>query len=332
MTPIAPLITAFLRVGLAIERGTSQHTCDTYAYAFKLLFEFAGNKLNLSPSKLCLEHISAPLVLSFLENIEIFRNNSPVTRNSRLAAIKSFMCFVEYRVPSALEQIQSVLAIPTKKTDTRLVAYLSKEEIQALLDAPDTTTRFGIRDRAMLYLCFAAGLRVSELIGLGMEHLTLHPEPSILIHGKGRRQRALPLWKETSVTMRAWLAIRAEASVPEIFLNARGKQMSRWGFEYILRKHVKVAGEICPSILNKKISPHVLRHTCALVMLQATKDIRKVALWLGHSGIQATEVYLRTDPTEKLEAIKAITPPTLQSGNFRPPDKLIATLTGGDLF
>ncbi len=204
--------------------------------------------------------------------------------------------------------------------------------MQALLDAPDTTTRFGIRDRAMLYLCFAAGLRVSELIGLCMEHLTLHPEPSILIHGKGRRQRALPLWKETSVTMRAWLAIRAEASVPEIFLNARGKQMSRWGFAYILRKHVKVAGESCPSILNKKISPHVLRHTCALVMLQATKDIRKVALWLGHSGIQATEVYLRTDPTEKLEAIKAITPPTLQSGNFRPPDKLIATLTGGDFF
>ena len=155
---------------------------------------------------------------------------------------------------------------------------------------------------------------------------------SLGLQGKGRRQRALPLWKETSVTMRAWLAIRAEASVPEIFLNARGKQMSRWGFAYILRKHVKVAGESCPSILNKKISPHVLRHTCALVMLQATKDIRKVALWLGHSGIQATEVYLRTDPTEKLAAIKAITPPTLQSGNFRPPDKLIATLTGGDFF
>ena len=140
MTLIAPLITAFLRDRLAIERGTSQHTCDTYAYAFKLLFEFAAHKLKLTPSKLCLEHINAPLVLAFLEHIEKSRNNSPLTRNGRLAAIKSFMRFVEYRIPSALEQVHSVLAIPAKKTDTRLVPYLSKEEIQALLDAPDPTT------------------------------------------------------------------------------------------------------------------------------------------------------------------------------------------------
>jgi len=329
MTLIAPLITAFLRDRLAIERGTSQHTCDTYAYAFKLLFEFAAHKLKLTPSKLCLEHINAPLVLAFLEHIEKSRNNSPLTRNGRLAAIKSFMRFVEYRIPSALKQVHSILAIPAKKTDTRLVPYLSKEEIQALLDAPDPTTRLGIRNRAMLHLGFAAGLRVSELVGLCMGGLTLHPSPTILVLGKGRRQRALPLWKETTAALRAWLAIRPAAPVPEVFLNARGKQISRWGFEHILRTYVKAASNTCPSILNKKISPHVLRHTCAMVMLQATRDIRKVSLWLGHSSIQTTEIYLQADPSEKLEAINAITPPALRRGTFRPPDKLIAFLTSG---
>ena len=332
MTPIAPLITSFLRDRLAIERGTSQHTCDTYSYAFKLLFEFAGNKLKLAPSKLWLEHINAPLVLAFLEHIEKSSNNSALTRNARLAAIKSFMRFVEYRVPSALEQVHAVLAIPTKKTDTPLVSYLSKEETQAVLDAPDPRTRSGTRDRAMLHLGFTAGLRVSELVGLCMGDLTLHPTPAILVRGKGRRQRALPLWKETTAALRAWLAIRQEAGVPELFLNARGIQMSRWGFEHILRKHVKTAANRCPSILNKKISPHVLRHTCAMVILQATGDIRKVSLWLGHSSIQTTEIYLQADPSEKLEAIEAITPPALRRGAFRPPDKLLAFLTNGGAF
>lgn len=326
MIPIAPLITAFLRERLAIERGTSQHTCDTYAYAFKLLFEFAETKLNLAPSEICLEHIDAPFVLAFLEYIEKSRHNSPVTRNVRLTAIKSFMRFVQYRAPSALEQVYAVLAIPSKKTDTRLVSYLSKEEIQALLDAPDPTTRSGIRDRAMLHIGFSCGLRVSELIGLCMADLTFYPTPTILVHGKGRRERALPLWKETTGALRAWLAIRTEAAVPEVFLNARGTQMSRWGFEYILNVHVKKAANKSLSILNKKISPHVLRHSCAMIMLQATRDVRKVSLWLGHSSIQTTEIYLQADPSEKLEVINAMTPPTLRRGSFRPPDKLIAFL------
>jgi site-specific recombinase XerD len=326
MTPIAPHIAAFLRERLPVERQASEHTCNSYAYAFQLLFEFASEKLKVTPSALQLEQIDAPLVLSFLEHLESVRDNSASSRNVRLAAIKSFMHFIEYRVPSALEQVRRILAIPAKKTDTRLVVHLEIDEMQAVLDAPDPTTRHGIRDRAMLHLGFAAGLRVSELVGLRLNDVTWHSTPSILVQGKGRRERALPLGKESAAAIRAWLSLRGEAFVPELFLNARGKNMTRSGFEYVLREHVKTAAKSCPSLLKKSISPHKLRHTCALIALQATRDIRKVSLWLGHSSVQSTEIYTRADPTEKLEAIEAVTPPPLRRGRFRPPDKLIEML------
>ena len=326
MTPIAPLITSFLRERLSVERGTSQHTCDTYAYAFQLLFEFASKKLKIKPSVLCLEHIEPQLILAFLEHIEVVRGNTSSTRNARLAAIKSFMHFVEYRIPAALEQTRAILAIPSKKADTKLVSYLYKEELQAIIDAPDPTTRLGIRDRSMLHLCFTAGLRASELVGLRMNDLTLQPQPTILVHGKGRKQRQLPLWKETETALRAWLVVRGEAIVPEIFLNPHGKQISRRGFQYILRKHVNNAAQKCPSLLDRSISPHVLRHTCAMIIFQATHDIRKVSLWLGHSSMQSTEIYLQANPKEKLEVIETICPPELRRGQFRPPDKLIESL------
>jgi len=326
MTPLAPHITAFLRERLPMERAASEHTCNSYAYAFQLLFEFAGQELKTTPSALLLEQIDAPLVLSFLQHLESVRNNSASSRNVRLAAIKSFMRFIEYRVPSAVDQIRRILAIPAKKTDTRLVAHLEIDEMQAVLDAPDPTTRYGIRDRAMLHLGFAAGLRVSELVGIQLNDATWHSTPSILIHGKGRCERKLPLTKEGAAAIRAWLSLRGEALVPELFLNARGKNMTRSGFEYVLRRHVKTAAKSCPSLLKKRISPHKLRHTCALIALQATRDIRKVSLWLGHSSVQSTEIYVRADPLEKLEAIEAITPPTLRRGRFRPPDKLIEML------
>ena len=326
MIPIAPHISAFLRERLPMERQASEHTCNSYAYAFQLLFEFASKKLKVPPSALNLEHIDAPLVLSFLQHLESVRGNCAGSRNVRLAAIKSFMRFVEHRVPSALDQIRRILAIPVKKTDTRLVAHLDVLEMQAVLDAPDPTTRDGIRDRAMLYLGFTAGLRVSEIVRLQLNDLTWHSTPSILVHGKGRRERALPLCKESAEATRAWLSLRGDALVPELFLNARGKQMTRSGFEYVLRKHVKAASADCPSLVTKRVSPHVLRHTCAMITLQATHDIRKVSLWLGHTSIQSTEIYTRADPTLKLETIAAITPPMLRRGRFRPPDKLIAFL------
>lgn len=331
MTPIAPLIEAFLRETLVHQRGASLHTCDSYAQSFQLLFEFAAARLRSRPSRLMLEQIAPGLVSAFLEHLEDQRHNAAVTRNVRLAAIKSFFRFLEYRQPAALDQVRRVLAIPFKKTDTRLVPYLRREELQALLDASDPATRDGIRDRAMLHVAVCAGLRVSELTGLtGLTGLTIDnidmSSMSIRVVGKGRRERALPLWKPAVTALRAWLAIRGKVAIPEVFVSARGKPLSRWGFAYLLKQHAEVAARQQPGLAKKRVSPHVLRHTCAMIILQATQDIRKVSLWLGHATMTTTEVYTRGDPTEKLEAMEAIVPPHLRRGTFKPTDKLIALL------
>jgi integrase/recombinase XerD len=326
MTALAPHLGLFLREHLPHERRASEQTCETYAYAFQLLVCFAARRLHTQPSALEIEQLDAALVLAFLEHLERERHNSPKTRNARLAAINAFFRFLEYRLASCLDQARRIHAIPVKKTDDRLIAYLTREEVQALLDAPDPSTKKGVRDRAMLHLAFAAGLRVSELVGLRLAQLELYPQPVIHVYGKGRRERVLPLWKETSIALRAWLAVRGEACDPALFLNACGRAMTRSGFEYILAKHVQVATKKVASLAKKRISPHVLRHTCALQTLQATRDVRKVSLWLGHARLQSTEIYLRADPSEKLEALAAVVPPSLRRGRFRAPDKLLAML------
>lgn len=325
MTAIAPLITGFLREHMPQARGLSPHSCEAYAHSFRLLFVFAAQRLNTRPSRLVLEQIDADMVLAFLGHIERERGNSAATRNVRLAAIKAFMRYVELKHPSALMQIAQINAIPGKRHDQRLIRPLATAEVQAILDAPDLRARSGIRDRAMLHLCFAAGLRVSELVGITVESLNLR-DPSIMVMGKGRRERSLPLWKETTRDVRAWLAVRGPASVPELFVNAQGDTMTRAGFEYILEKHARAAALKCPSRTGRTLSPHLLRHSCAVLMLQATHDIRKVALWLGHADIRTTEVYLRMDASEKLEAIEAVVPPHLRRGRFKAPDALIASL------
>ena len=327
MTPLAPHITAFFEHRLPFERRASAHTRDSYAHAFKLFLTYASTRLQVAPSQLAVEQLDAPLVLDFLQHLETTRGNGPSSRNVRLAAIKSFLHFLEYRVPSALEPIRRILAIPLKKTESRLVPHLTREEMQAILDAPDPTTRAGIRDRAMLHLCYAAGLRVSELIGIRTEDLTFQPRGSVLIHGKGRRERCLPLWKTTAAALRAWLAVRGPARVPECFVNGRGASFTRSGIEYILRTHVRTARHQCPSLATKRVFPHLLRHTCALTVLQATKDLRKVSLWLGHAHQQTTEIYTRSDPSVKLETLESMMPPNLRSGRFKATDTLIASLS-----
>lgn len=326
MTLLAPHLTAFLRERLPRERHASPHTCDAYAYAFQLLLAFASKRLRTPPSSLSLEQLDASLVLAFLGDLETTRGNSARTRNARLAAIKSFARFLEFRVPSFLGQAHSLLAIPSKKTDDKLVGYLTRDEMQAVLDAPDPRRRDGVRDRAMLHLAFAAGLRVSELVGLRLDEVSLQPQPAIHVRGKGRRERVLPLWKVTAKALRAWLALRGAAACPELFLNARGGSLTRDGFEHILAKHVQTATTALPALKKKRVSPHVLRHSCAMHTLEATRDIRKVALWLGHATVQTTEIYVRADPTAKLEAIEAVLPPALRRGRFRAPDRLLASL------
>ena len=327
MTSLAPHMEAFLREHLVRHRGASQHTCDSYAYSFQSLFEFASQKLKVAPSALLLEQLDATMISTFLEHLESARGNSAETRNIRLAALRSFFLFLHHREPAAVEQVRRVLAIPFKKTDTRLVGYLVQEEMQALLDSPDPSTREGVRDRAMLHLAVCAGLRVSELTGLRLDEVG-PLSASIRVRGKGRRERALPLWKTTAAALRAWLAVRGPVASPELFVNARGEPFSRWGVAYVLRRHTEAAARKCSTLNDKQVSPHSLRHTCAMIVLQATKDIRKVSLWLGHSNLTTTEIYVRADPTEKLEAIEAVVPPSLRKGKFQPPDKLLALLKG----
>jgi site-specific recombinase XerD len=273
-----------------------------------------------------MEQIDAALVLDFLAHLEKQRCNCAATRNGRLAAIKAFIRYVEFRLPSVLAQARQINAIPNKRHDQKLVRHLTIDEVRAIVGTPKTTTRLGIRDRAMLHLCFAGGLRVSELVSLLLENVHLERTPSIRVFGKGRKERCLPLWKETAADLRAWLSVRGTPPTPELFVNAQGTSMTRAGFEYVLNKHVRTAKSSCPSLSGRSVSPHQLRHSCALTMLQATRDIRKVALWLGHADIRTTEIYLRVEPSEKLEAVEAVVPLGLRRGRFKAPDALIASI------
>jgi integrase/recombinase XerD len=260
MTALAPYLGSFLRAHLPQERRASQHTCEAYAQSFQLLLGFAASRLKTEPSNLEIERLDPPLVLAFLEHLEKKRGNSARTRNARLAAINSFFRFLEYRLPSCLDQARRIHAIPMKKTDLALVRYLTRDELQALLDAPNASTVSGIRDRAMMHLAFAAGLRVSELIGLRLDQIDRQGTSTVHIIGKGRRERVLPLWKETTAAVKTWLKVRPASSAPELFLNARAQAMTRDGFEYILAKHVATASRAVPMIARKNVSPHVLRH------------------------------------------------------------------------
>jgi integrase/recombinase XerD len=324
MITLASHLSTFLREYLPRDRAASTHTCETYAYSLMLLLRFAAEHLGVTPSKIDLAQVDATLVLGFLTHIEKERGNTVRTRNARLAAIKSFFRYLEYREPHSIEQARQIHGIPLKKTDEGLVGYLKREEIQALLDSPDASTALGLRDRAMLHVAYACGLRVAELVSLRLDQLDSQAPPSIRVMGKGRRERVLPLWKETATALNAWLKVRQARGPEEMFHNAGGRGMTRAGFEYILDKHVRTASKNQPSITKKRVTPHVLRHTCAMHILQATGDIRKVSLWLGHSSIQSTEIYLRADPSEKLDALAMGIPPTLKRGKFNVPDKLMA--------
>jgi site-specific recombinase XerD len=329
MTALAPHVTAFFREGLPKERGASIHTCDAYAYSFKLLLHFMAARLKRPPSALDLEDLDSKVVLAFLTHLEKDRGCAIPTRNARLAAIRSFVHFVELRVPAAVDACRRILAIPIKRADTRVVAHLTDDEIEAILKQPDVTTRFGRRDRAMIHLCFAAGLRVSELVSLPLAAVTFGHAPTVHVVGKGRRERALPIWRSAAADLKAWIAVRNGGTATALFLGAAGQPLTRSGFEYILGKYAAAAAASCPSLKRKKVSPHVLRHTCAMTVLSATGDLRKVSLWLGHADMKTTEVYLHADVSEKLAIAGAVVPPSLQRGRFRAPDALIASLRGG---
>ena len=316
MTDLAPHLSAFLQVYLPDERRVSLHTLQSYTECFRLLVVFASERLGIRPCNLAVEHFTVTLLTAFLEHLETDRKNGISTRNVRLAAIKSFYRYLEYQVPGCLDLALQVRAIPAKIADRPLIDWLEKTEIQAILDAPDPSTRPGLRDRAMLHLCYAAGLRVSELTTLTLDSLSGPGLATIRIMGKGRRERELPLWKETRTVLDQWLNVRPAAGSRSLFLNARGGAMSTDGFSYILRRHVATAAEAVPSIRDKRVTPHGLRHSAAMAILHSTGDIRKVSLWLGHASLASTEMYLHANPVEKLEILKATAPPSIRPGVF----------------
>ncbi len=328
MTALAPHLTKFLREHLPRDRNASPHTISSYAHSFTLLVRFSAERLKRRPSDLAVEDLNPELVLAFLDHVEENRGNSARTRNLRLAAIRTFFRYLEYQVPACLDQVLRIRALPIKRTDARLIDYLTKDEIQALLAAPNLRTLSGTRDRAMLHLTYAAGLRVAELLSVRQDDFPDRSLATVRIMGKGRRERVLPLWRETQAALRAWIAVRPLAKTPELFLNRDGERMSRDGFARRLALHIATAGQKQPSLASKRVTPHVLRHSCAMHTLAATGDIRKVALWLGHSSIQSTEAYLRADPAEKLAVLATHAPPAVQPGKFRPPSDPLLTMLG----
>ena len=316
MTDLATPLAAFLREHLPRERGTSPHTVASYATSFKLLVVFAARRHQVRPCQLEVGQLDTTTLLAFLEHLEADRGNSARTRNARLAAIKSFFRYLECRHPAYLDLAAQVHALPQKKADLPPVDHLGRDEIDALLDAPAPGTVIGLRDRAMLGLTYNAGLRVSELVGLALDDLPQPQLASIRVRGKGRRGRVLPLWKQTRSALRAWLGVRRDTGDTHLFLNAYGRGMTRRGFAKRVAVHADTAARKVPSIAGKTVTPHALRHACALQVLEATGDIRQVALWLGHASLQSTEMYLRVDPAAKLDILSARQPPNLRKGSF----------------
>ncbi len=328
MTDLAKHLGAFLREYLPRDSGASPHTVSSYALCFKLFVGFVSERLDVRPCLLETDDLGVELILDFLEHLENECGNSVRTRNNRLAAIKSFFRYLEFRETHRLDLAGQVRAIPLKRVDEPLIDTLSREELTALLDAPQTNSFSGIRDRAMLHLTYAAGLRVSELVGLTLDDLRKPNLDTVHVMGKGRRMRIMPLWKETKPLLRHWLAIRPDSADTHFFLNARATAMTRQGFNHRVAVHLETARKQQPSLSNKRVSPHTLRHACALHILETTGDIRKVSLWLGHASIQSTEIYLRVDPSEKHDIIAAGFPPGIRKGSFKDaPDRLIAILS-----
>ena len=327
MTDLAPHVSGFLREHMPRQRNASRHTVASYADSILLLVRYVAERLGIRPCTITLEQLTVDMIFDFLDHLENERGNTTSSRNVRLAAIKALFRYLEYRLPSCLELARQVHAIPKKKHDQAVIRYLDRKEIHALLNAPDPGTPAGLRDRAMLHLAYAAGLRVSELVNIMLDDLTQPGLDTVRIMGKGRKQRILPLWKETTHTIRDWLQVRPEVKDQHLFLNARGTVMSRHGFAHRLQLYAGTAATVVPSITKKRIFPHILRHSMAMHTLEATMDIRKVSLWLGHASIMSTEVYLRADPSGKLDILSKNSPPAIAKGTFiDAPDRLLTIL------
>jgi site-specific recombinase XerD len=324
----ATLLEGYFTQRLMRQRQASAHTIASYRDSFRLLLEFVQKRLHKAPSALALEDIDAPLVTAFLDELEQVRGVRARTRNLRLTAVHSFFRYAAYEVPTHAAQIQRVLAIPAKRFDRALVPFLSRPEVDALLAAPNPRTWSGRRDHALILLAVQTGLRLSELTGLERDDLHLGIGAHVRVLGKGRKERCTPLSKNTRAVLAAWLLEPLRAADQPLFPNARGARLSAHGVHYLLSKHVAAAGQKCPSLQGKRVSPHVLRHTTAMDLLQEGVDQSVIALWLGHESIETTQVYLDANLALKEQVLDMTAPPGGKPGRYRPDDQLLAFLKG----
>lgn len=326
MSTLAPTLEAFFTQRLATERDASPHTVAAYRDTWRLLLLFAQNRTGKRPSQLDFADLDAGLVTAFLTYLETERDNSVTTRNARLTAIHSVFRYAALRHPEHAGLIQRVLAIPSKRHEQTMVCFLTPGEVDALLAAPDRTSWYGRRDHAILALTVQTGLRVSELTNLTISDLHLGTGTWVHCLGKGRKQRVTPLTSQTVAVLKVWLRERAGNPTDPLFPSRRGRPLSTDALACLLTKHVVTATRSCPTLASKNVTPHVLRHTAAMRLLQAGVDTSVIALWLGHESTQSTQVYLHADLALKEQALARTTPPGTAPGRYRPPDTLLAFL------
>jgi site-specific recombinase XerD len=325
-TSLAGLLEAFFTDRLMRQRRASPHTITSYRDTFRQLLGFAQARIKKAPSNMSLENLEAPLIGAFLDHAEKERGLSARSRNVRLAAIRSFFRYVALQEPRRSALVQRVLAMPNKKFEKHQVCYLSRPEVEALLAAPDRKTSSGRRDHALLLVAVQTGLRCSELAGLRVEDVVLGPGAHVRCLGKGRKERCTPLRRETIAVLRSWLRERGGQPSDPVFPSARGVRLSVDGIEYIVNKHVAVARVHCASLRRKRASPHCLRHTLAMELLQSGVDRSVIALWLGHESPETTQIYLDADLALKEKALSRTAPFDTRPGRYRPGDRLLAFL------
>lgn len=320
------LCESFFAKRLIAQRKASQHTISAYAYTFRLLLKFAHKRLGIPPSKLTLADLNAPLLAEFLDDLEVNRTNGARSRNARLAAIRSFYHYAALEAPQHSGVIQRVLAIPYKRLSRRLVDYLTRPEIEALLGATDKKTWLGRRDHAILLTTVQTGLRLSEITGLRQKDVFFGVGAHVRCEGKGRKERCTPLAKPAVAVLSAWIEELGREPSKFLFPNARGDRLSANAVQHMVAKHVALARQKCPSRVNKRVSPHVLRHAAAMELLQAGVDRSLIAIWLGHESLETTQIYLDANLAMKEEILAKTRPVESKPGRYQPDDQLLSFL------
>lgn len=308
------------------QRQASPRTVAAYRDTFRLLLRFICESTNNAPVQLDISDIDANRVGEFLQWLESERHNSVRTRNARLASIHSFFQYAALRHPEHADHIQRVLGIPFKRHEKRTVDFLSSGETDALLAAVDQSRWTGRRDYTLLVLAVQTGLRVSELTGLKVSDLELGTGACVRCQGKGRKHRATPLTASTVHVLQQWLQERGGHAGDPLFPTIRGGALSADAVQWLLNKYADIATQDCPSIAKKRVTPHILRHTCAMNLLTSGVDITVIALWLGHESIQTTQIYIHADMTLKERAVALAAPPNTELGRYRPSDALLTFL------